>query len=441
MSKTKLIFSVVFCTILLASWIYGENQEKIIIQTPFKPVKTIYPDYPEILKKQGVAARVRLFISINKKGNVTKARIFNSLYPEIKETLEEVFLLWKFEPFTHRREPISTFGFITVIFYPGKLSPPARESESMKKSNEEKFIEPYDEKLQMILDKGTEYCLKLSESALYYVCHEKIREKFKRIKKEEGVVITLMGSPDLSPNEVMKTDNKILTLGSTKKSIYVYDYQLIKKMGNIKERRFLMEKDGKNVNLEGVPRGTKPSYTLKPILMPIQFLSIKQRSKFSFRLAENEKINGKLAYVIEASLRKGKTENIKRGRIWIDKSNFRIVKTEIETDFVAGFEQVLAECDQYFLKPHFKSTHYYEVDKNGLLFPGKSEIRVEYSGLLTKKRSLKFEVEVTYRNYQFFTVEVDHEIIKRKIEALLLNRSQLTLTKSIRFLPSILRHF
>jgi len=202
-----------------------------------------------------------------------------------------------------------------------------------------------------------------------------------------------------------------------------------------------MEKDGKGVTFEDVPRAVKPSYALKPILVPIRILGIEHRSKFSFRLANDEKINGNLAYVIEACLRPGQTGYIKRGKIWVDKSDFRIVKVEVETDFVEGFEQILAECSQYYLKPHFKSTHHYEVDKNGFLFPSRSEIRVEYSGLLLRKKDLKSEFKITYRNYQFFTVEWSHETIKKKLEALFSNRSKLTLKNSMRLLPCVFGHF
>jgi hypothetical protein len=108
---------------------------------------------------------------------------------------------------------------------------------------------------------------------------------------------------------------------------------------------------------------------------------------------------------------------------------------------VEGYENILSECDNYFLKPHFKSTHYYEVEKNGILFPSRSEIRVEYSGLLAAKKDLKSELEVTYENYKFFTVETDHNIIKKKLETLLLNRSKLTFNQLIRSLPEIIRYY
>jgi len=443
MSKTKLISSLVFCIFLFASWMYGENQERIIIQTPFKPTKEVYPDYPEILKKEGVAARIRLFIRIDRKGNVRRASFWlPSAYPEFEEIIEEAFLQWKFEPFIHRGEPIGAVGFLTVIFFPGKFIPPDRKSESIMKPIVEELSALPNEELQIVLDKCTEYCLKLSESALYYVCHEEIKEKYKRIKKEEGYGVSAGGSFDLDPDEYMKAESdKILTLGGTEKNVYVYDYQLIKKEGNIEEKRILMEKDGKDVKLEDVPKGTKPSYTLKPVLVPVQIFGIEHRSKFSFRLVGDDRIKGKLAYVIEACLRPGQTGYIRRGRIWVDKSDFRIVKVEVETDFVEGFEQIFAECNQYYFKPHFKSTYYYEIDKNGLLFPSRSKIRVEYSGFLYKKRDLKSEIEVTYGNYKFFTVKWSHETIKKKLEALFSNRSKLILKNSIRLLPCILKYF
>lgn len=440
MSKTKLISSLVFCILLFASWMYGENQERIIIITPLNPIKKVNPDYPEILKKEGVAARFLIMIRVDSKGNVTRASMWKSLYPKLEKKIKEVFAQWTFEPLIYGGEPINSSGFIWLIFYPGKSSPQARKSESVIESLEEEPAVVPDEELQMVLDKSAEYCLKLSESALYYICNEKIREKFKRI---EGPAGTSIVNPRafIRGGEMGAISFSYLWLGGTKKHVYVYDYQLIKKEDNIEEKRVLMEKDGKDVKIEDIPQGTKLFYTLKPVLVPVQILGIEHRSRFSFKLVGDKKINGKLAYVIEACQRPGQTGYFRRGRIWVDKSDFQIVKVEVETDFLEGFEQIFAECYRYYLKPHFKSTHYYEIDKNGLLFPSRSKIRIEYSGFFRKRRGLKSEINVTYRNYQFFTVKVDHDIIKKKIEALFSTRSKLTVKNLIRFLPNILRYF
>lgn len=444
MRAIKLILSVFSCIILLASWMHGEDQERIIIQTPFKPIKKVYPNYPEILKKKGVAARMLLAIRIDREGNVESARAWNPLYPELKENLEDVFSEWKFEPFIYKGKPMRTFGFIMVIFFPGKLITLPGKSGSTIVSLEEELAVPYNQELQIVLDKCAEYCMKLSESALYYVCHEVMREKFNKVEGPEQEVGIIPPDKIFHDTEVLTKYGayyNILTLGDTEKNLFIYDYQLIKKDELIKEKRILMEKDGKSVNLEDVSHRTKPPYNIKPILVPIQILSIEQRSKFSFRLADEEKINGKLAYVLEACLRPERLGSIKRGEIWIDKSDFRIVKVEVETEFVDGYEQIFSECYHYYLKPHFKSTYYYKLDKNGILFPSRSEIRVEYSGFLNKKRKLKSEVKITYRNYKFFTVEIDHEIIKKKLEALSSTHSNLTIKKSIRLSPCVFKHF
>lgn len=47
------------------------------------------------------------------------------------------------------------------------------------------------------------------------------------------------------------------------------------------------------------------------------------------------------------------------------------------------------------------------------MFPSRSEVRIEYSGLLQSKRELKAEIDTIYSSYRFFTVDVDHSIIKK----------------------------
>jgi hypothetical protein len=422
----------------------GGDKERIIIHTPFNPIKTVSIDYPEILKKEGVAARMLFSLSIDREGNVRNAMAWNSFYPDIEETLEKAFLQWKFEPYILEGEPIRVFGFVMVIFFPGNLIPLARQRDSLTASPEEELTVSYDKELQMVLDRCAEYCLKLSESALFYVCDEEMKEKFNKIegsKQEVGFIAPkdLIGRKESLTKFGMFYNTPALV--ASEKHVLVYDYQLIKKEGAIKEKRILLEKNGKKEIVENVPHGIKPSYNLKPIFTPIQILGIGHRSNFSFSLAPEEKIKGKAVYVIEARLKPGNEGNIKQGKIWVDKSDCRIVKTEVESNFLPGYEHILSECYRYYLKPHFYSTHYYEIDKNGLLFPSKSEIRVEYSGFLRKERKLKSEVKITYRDYKFFTVKTDHEIIKKKLEALLSNRSRLPIRRLIRLSPGFFRRF
>ena len=432
--------SLGFGLILLISFMHGENQERIIVETLFKPVIKVNPDYPEILKKEGIAARFLIGIFLERDGSVRRARVWRSQYPEMEENIEKAFEQWKFEPFIQNGEPIPIFGFLKVIFYPGKLSIPVNENESILDLFEEELVKSEDKELQRILDKCSEYCLKLSESALYYVCHERIKEKFKNLDgPAPGLSII---PPSFSSQGLVFSSASVveLILGNTDRHVYVNDYQLIRRKEIIEEKRILMEMDRKNVNIENSPQLTRQSYSIKPILVPVQILSIEKRSRFLFRQAKDEKIKGKLVYVIEAYPRPGQKVNIRRGKLWVNKSDFQIVKAEIETDFVEGYEDIISECDNFYLKPHFKSTHYYEVEKNDILFPSRSNIRVEYSGLMAAKKALKSELDVTYENYKFFIVKTDHNVIKKKMEALFLNRSKLKFNRLIRLLPEIIKH-
>ena len=83
--------SLGFGLILLISFMHGENQERIIVQTLFKPVIKVNPDYPEILKKEGVAARFLMTISLDRDGSVRRASIWRSNYPELEENIEKTF--------------------------------------------------------------------------------------------------------------------------------------------------------------------------------------------------------------------------------------------------------------------------------------------------------------------------------------------------------------
>lgn len=64
MDKTKLVSVTVFCIFLFGLCHHGASQERIVIKTPFKPVNPVYPGYPEFLKEEGVAARVRVLVYI-----------------------------------------------------------------------------------------------------------------------------------------------------------------------------------------------------------------------------------------------------------------------------------------------------------------------------------------------------------------------------------------
>lgn len=147
--------------------------------------------------------------------------------------------------------------------------------------------------------------------------------------------------------------------------------------------------------------------------------------------------------MIEVQPKSDKAADIMQGKVWVDKENYRILKVEVESSYVKGYEEIYEECSKHYLTPHFTLINLYEVEKNCIMFPSRSEIRIEYFGLITSKRELKSEVDITYSSYRFFTVDVDHNIIKKKIEEFFsnTNKNNLSFEYSFKIFSEIIRQF
>lgn len=406
MSRIRIFIYLAMGLILLGQRAYGIPQAQQVEVKSLKPVKKVIPLYPENLKKEGIAGEVAIMVIIDRKGNVKTPVVFRSLYPELDNLALGAVRQWKFEPYIYGKKAIPVPSFLSVIFKPGDSG--SRIGENEKSAGETVPGEPPSDELRTILDPCAEYCRKLSGAALFYICQEKIRESVKRVLEEETALIWHV----LEENYVASANYRYPVLRGAEKNVYVNDYQLINKDGKIEERRTLLEENGKKVNAENVSQRAKRPYSLQPIFVPVQLMSREQWPQFSYKMADEEKVMGRKTWVIEVKHRRIRGGDINGGKIWVDKSNFRILKAEVVSALPTGGEQILEECSRYYLTPHFTATYFYEVEKNGVLFPSRSEILLEYTGLVRPKKDTKAKAEIKYENYRFFTVETEHKIVK-----------------------------
>ncbi len=432
------ILSLLLVSVVLVSWVHARNQDRIIVQTDLKPIKKVYPEYPEQLKKEGVAARFLVSMLLKRDGTVSYASVWLSQYPELKELLVEAFQQWQFEPHIHRGEPIRSQGFATVIFLPGDSGFQNVIIDKPADTTKTEQVGLLDSELQEILDRCSDYCQKLSNYALHYVCLEKIDQKLKIV--EETKWWAAGGNPDLHSSESIVRSHPVLSLKTSDKSSSVYDYQMVRKQGQVTEKRILLGRTGESITEKNEHKNISPSYQIQPVLMPLSLLGYEQRLKFSYSLTGEDNLRGKRTFIIEAIPRYTQSGNIHRAQIWVDKENYSIMQVQVETSYVTGYEEVYEECSKFFLMPHLTITHHFENEKNGILFPSRSVIRIEYSGFLRTKKELKSNIDVTYSNYRFFTVDVDHDIIKKKVEEFFLRykKNKLTFDYPRRALPGIL---
>lgn len=191
--------------------------------------------------------------------------------------------------------------------------------------------------------------------------------------------------------------------GKTKNE-YAYDYQLIKKGSKIEESRILLEENGKKKNEKDAPMKTKRFYSYKSVFGPVGLLSKEFQDLFDYRFIKETKLKGRKVYIIEAVPKEDVDEQPNYGKIWIDKEDFSVVRIEMLQESLYGFEDVAGKLQESGIRPEFKTVHFYEIEKNGIRFPSRTEFEEAYKGSMTPKFK-RSKVSIEYDNYRFFIVE------------------------------------
>lgn len=251
--------------------------------------------------------------------------------------------------------------------------------------------------LEKILEETGEYCEKLKNMALDFVCQEKISEK----TSEFGKRIVLTPGDRLRSSSFFE-DLKII---KTKKNSYIYDYQMIKKGDDFKEKRDLLQENRKKRNEKNVELKTLRMSSKFLVFGPVGFLSQSWQPNFVYEIIGSEKIGQKKAVVLKASPKEFTEENYCFGKIWVDEADSSILQIEWEPKSIKNFEEKV-ESEIGELKRNVSWIVSYDVVKNGIRFPGAQTIKETY---ITKqgKEHIKYEAEYKYENYKFFTVETE----------------------------------
>ncbi len=313
---------------------------------------------------------------------------------------------------------ISKLSFILVLIFTLTIYPALS---SQKSGEGDDSVD-----LDKILKKSAEYCSKLADSALYFVCLEKIAEETSKNNKEGQL------SNAQEPSYSDLTDprrNQEFRHESTperyrggpqkkelRKNVYVYDYQLIKKGNKIEESRTLLEENGEKKNEKNAQLKTRKFYSYRSVLGPIGLLGKSQQGKFNYKIIKEDKNKGKDAVVVEATLKSVSEENSNYGRIWVDRENFQILRIDVAQESLIGYKDPKAKGINHIITV----THYYDVEKNGLMFPSKTVFeenytpdRVQvglwsnYTNTVQKKSLQRTKLEIDYMDYKFFTVDVN----------------------------------
>lgn len=251
--------------------------------------------------------------------------------------------------------------------------------------------------LKPILEKTGDYCEKLKGLALYFVCEENIQEKTYTFNQTWAIA-----RRDRMRGYKLEKDFKV---NKVNKKSYVYDYQMIKKGDEFKEKRNQLSENGKKKRAEDVELKTMRMSSKFLVFGPVGFLSRYWQEKFNYRIVGFEKMGHARAIVVRATPQKLTAENNNFGKIWVDETDSSILKIEWEPSSIVHFEEK-ADSSLGVLKRKISWTVSYDIVHNGVRFPSRQLIKEVYM-TQTGREHTKYEALTIYDHYRYFVVETE----------------------------------
>ena len=249
------------------------------------------------------------------------------------------------------------------------------------------------ETLDAILKKTGDYCEKVKGMALYFVCQEKVEDERHIFERKNLLKFSMSTSKNKKPRRI-------------KTKTYTYDYQLIRKGEEPKEKRILLEQNGKekyDENVELRPVRYSGRYM---VYGPVGFLSKRWQPHFEYKIVGEDIIDEKRTIIIKSTPKKEMEVNYNFGRVWVDEKDYSILKIEYDPKSIKEYEDELSQSPIGDLRKEVIWTTYFGVEKNGVKFPSQQIIQEFYINI-EGERLLINKITFKYVDYKFFIVETD----------------------------------
>ena len=233
--------------------------------------------------------------------------------------------------------------------------------------------------LELILKKCAEYCERLDNVSLHFICQEKITE------------------------EILKGN-----IGFVVRNIYIYDYQLIRKANKIVEQRILIKENGRKKNDLDAQLKTSRFHHKYIVFGPIGLLSQEEQKNYEYKILKEVTYKKDKAVILEALPKFPGEFNALYGKIWIRKKDFAILKIEWNQESLENFEDIEKLAEELEAKPLITFISEYEFEKNKIRFPNKYSIEESYlPRFVVGEKIIWSQTTVIYDNYKFFIVETE----------------------------------
>jgi hypothetical protein len=256
-----------------------------------------------------------------------------------------------------------------------------------------------DARLDRLLDLTKDYCGRLEQAALDFVCVEEIREELFKV-------------PDVTDDaDIPDARGGVWGLTPTRPRHrivhdYLYDYQFVR-MGDRKvENRTLVKEDGIPKD-ERNARLTTMSVRVENVLFgPVGLLGKARQPEFDYRIADEKSEAGEKVLLVDAVPKPAFADARCNGRIWILEKDASIVRIEWEQTSVGNYQALRETARLLDAEPSLVSVTVYDIVKNGVRFPSRDTTE-EFYLRKNGKTFLRSRTTIAYKGYKFFTVETD----------------------------------
>jgi hypothetical protein len=257
--------------------------------------------------------------------------------------------------------------------------------------------------LKAILAKAAEYADRLERAVLYFVCCEEIKEF---LDPTLDARLNLGARARTNYNPVTGEFTTFRKVKASKKS-WVYDYQCIRKEGKIHETRTLLKENGKEKKEANASLKTTIFRYQTNMLGPVGMFGKRFQPGYQYAVVGEKKIKGQKAIIVEANplIDDVKSTNL-YGKAWIAVETGDILKIEWNEERIGRYEIFEERGKKFNRIPRIRVVSEFQAEKNGLRFPTKLYIEEAY----LDKYSMPFirsKTTVKYKDFQFFTVEVE----------------------------------
>ena len=265
----------------------------------------------------------------------------------------------------------------------------------------------------VVLKAACEYCRKLEKAALDFVCLEEIKEEINfsrdspRERSNESSTDLLFSfgtnfrnAPGFEKDKDIKRDNT-----------YLFDYQFVRQAGEVKEKRTLLERNGKKAGAKDELPALLTFHYADVLLAPVQLLDDRFSEFYAYHLLGADEVNGAEAWVLEITPRLHLGDKYLGGKIWLEKRDASVLRIDWDPTTFGGYENILKRAEVYKAAPRATSRTEFGFEKNGLRFPS-ADITEEAYLDQDGKSFLRARTSVAYAGYKFFTVEIETGVIK-----------------------------